>query len=150
MMRTMLKRLLLASVLLLACKKNPDLAAIDGGPLFNAPPTDGGATQEEVMKVIRAVRPQMEKCYDDAVAKKPTLQGKIVLLFAIGTDGRVDPKRAGLGGEAGDPVFAQCVLDVVVKQQFPAPKIATDVQLPMDLSKRKDAGVPAPADAAHD
>ena len=145
MMRAMPKTvawLVLAALACGGCKKKENAVPNAGAP------TDGGASSADVMTVIRAVRPQMEKCYDDAVAKKPDLPGKITLVFAINPDGRVDPTRAGLGGGTGEPAFAQCVLDIVVKQQFPAPKIATDVQLPLDLSKRKgDAGV---ADAAAD
>ncbi len=139
MMRAMVKY---AWVLLLClgCKKNAEALPDAGAAL------DGGVSQQEVLKVIRAVRPQMEKCYDDAHAKKPELAGKIVLVFAITKEGKVDPTRAGLGGEAGDPAFAQCVLDILVKQTFPAPKIVTDVQLPLDLAKRKGADAGA-ADA---
>jgi hypothetical protein len=129
-------------VLALGCKKKGD-ALPDGGV-----PTDGGVSQDDVLKVIRAVRPKMEQCYDDALIEKPNLAGKIILVFAINRDGTVDKTRLGLGGQAGDPAFAQCVLDIVAKQTFPPPSVITDVQLPLDLSKRKgaDAGVDAAAD----
>lgn len=130
----MLKRQTALMALLLtsqtACKKNR----------LPPPDPDSGVHQQDVTKVIRAARPEMEKCFDDAAAKRPDLVGKVVLVFAVRTDGTVDPASLGLGGQAGDPTFAQCVLDILAKQKFPPPKTTTDVQMPIDLSKHRDAG----------
>jgi hypothetical protein len=127
----MLKRLgLLALIVLsIACKKK-----------YDPPNPDSGSHQQDVTKVIRGVKPDMEKCFDEAVGKNPQLSGKIVLVFAIRTDGSVDPKSLGLGGPKGDPAFAQCVLDLVAKQKFPPPEVATDVQMPIELGKHRDSG----------
>lgn len=134
MLRFVSPLLLVLLFTLSACKKKPDQ------PAFIA---DGGSSEQDVKEVIRTIRPAMEKCYDDAVAKKPDLSGKLMLIFSIGLDGKVDPKTAGLGGQAGDPVFAQCVLDLVVLQQFPKPRVITDVQMPVNLGKHRDAGAPS-------
>lgn len=124
--------LLLAAVSLLsACKKK------EQGPTAVDP--DAGVPEAEVKRVIKAARPDMEKCYLEGVARKPDLSGKIVLVFAVGKDGKVDPTRTGMG-KAGDPAFAKCVLDILVKLDFPKPGVPTDIEFPMDLGKYVDAG----------
>lgn len=131
--------LLLAAVSLLsACKKKEPPAAID---------PDAGVPASEVKRIIKEARPGMEKCYLDGVARKPDLSGKIVLVFAVGKDGKVDTTRTGMG-QAGDPVFAKCVLDILVKLEFPKPGVPTDIEFPMDLGKYVDAGVSASASAS--
>jgi hypothetical protein len=134
--------LLLVAVLAIACKKN------EPSPADAAPATPGeqpkGLAEQDIKRVIKENRPAMEKCYDAAAAEKPGMEGKITLVFAVNPDGSVDKKRAGLGGDVGGEAFAKCVLDVVVGLQFPGAPAGTDVQMPLDLRKRADAGVEAP------
>ncbi len=124
-----------------ACKKPgptppdaPDAAAVGGDA------TAEGVPQQDLKRVIRENRPAMEACYDAALAKNPATSGKIELVFAVLRDGSVDPKTLGLAGEAKDPELAKCVLDVVVKAKFPPAGSITNVQFPVDLAKRGDAG----------
>lgn len=134
--------LVLALSALVACKKG-DATKADSG----AATLDAGITEADVKRVLKQARPAMEKCYVDALAKKPDQEGKVVLVFSITREGRVDPKNAGMGGGAGNPEFARCVLDVLVKLAFPKPAIVTDIEIPLDLGKYVDAGV-APAASA--
>lgn len=127
--------------LVLACKKKPEQAIVP------AADPDSGVPAAEAKRILKEARPGMEKCYVDALAKKPDLSGKVVLVFAVGKDGKVDPTRTGMGN-AGDPDFAKCVLDLVVKLEFPKPATVTDIEFPMDLGKYVDAGVAASASAS--
>lgn len=124
---------------LVACKKNEQgVAAAD---------PDAGVKQEDVKRIIKVARPGMEKCYVDALQRKPSLSGKITILFAVKTDGKVDTTRTGMAN-AGEPEFAKCVLDLLVKLEFPKPGVATDIELPMDLAKHIDPAILASASAA--
>ncbi len=139
--------LLLALVTCEACKKN-EAAPADAQPAPGGSVT--GVTQQDVKRIVRENRPAMEKCYDTALAAKPGLKGTITLVFSVNPDGSVDKKRAGLGGDVGGEEFAKCVLDVIVAMKFPTATAATDIQMPVDLGKRADAGVAAAPDAKGD
>jgi hypothetical protein len=128
----------LALVSLFGCKKSVPPAAVD---------PDAGVKQDDVKRLLKGARPAMEKCYVDALARAPGLSGKVTLVFAVNKDGRVDTSRTGMAN-AGDPGFARCVLDQLVKIEFPKPGVVTDVEFPLDLAKHIDPAVLASASAA--
>ncbi|MBI2393891.1 MAG: hypothetical protein HYV09_30245, partial [Deltaproteobacteria bacterium] len=99
--------LVLALSALVSCKKG-DPTQPDGGSAGASASVaiDSGITQADVKRVLKEARPAMEKCYRDALAKKPDQEGKVVLVFSITREGRVDPTNAGMGGGAGNPEFA--------------------------------------------
>lgn len=129
-----------------ACKKDGPQATADAAPVV----TGTGVAEADVKRVIREAKPMMEKCYAVHVTTAPDFAGKVTLVFAVNPDGSVDKKRLGLGGAEGADTFAKCVLDVVAELKFPAATAATDVQMPVDLGKRADAGVVATPDARGD
>jgi hypothetical protein len=141
---------LLLALALTACQKKSEPAPSGAPAGSGSAATEAGLSQQDVKAVVRANRPSMEKCYDEALSAKPDFKGKITLVFSVNPDGTVDKKRAGLGGDLGGETFAKCVLDVVVAMHFPAAKAPTDVQMPVYLSKRADAGVAAVPDARAD
>lgn len=61
-----------------------------------------------VRKPIRAKMEQFRACYEKALEKNPTLEGKVVVKFVIGKDGRVIESMG-----SGLPVVKDCVANVV-------------------------------------
>lgn len=147
-MPAMRRAALLTIVTLLACNacKKDQPATADASPVV----TGSGVVEADVKRVIREAKPNMEKCYAAQVAIAPDFTGKVTLVFAVNPDGSVDKSRLGLGGAEGADTFAKCVLDVVAGLKFPAATASTDVQMPVDLGKRADAGVIAAPDARGD
>ncbi len=61
-----------------------------------------------IRKPIRAKLPQIRACYEKALEKDPKLEGKVVVKFVIGKDGKVSESSG-----TGLPVVADCVANVV-------------------------------------
>jgi hypothetical protein len=75
----------------------------------------------EIQKVVRENFGPMRECYDKGLATDATLEGKVVMRFAIDREGKVS--AVGLG-ELTLPRcdVARCVRDTFWKLQFPKPE----------------------------
>src|SRR5689334_15094552 len=57
---------------------DPVTSQADGGPSL---------TRDEIRLVVRAKLPQVRACFDEGLARKPELGGRVVLRFTIGPRG---------------------------------------------------------------
>lgn len=79
-----------------------------------------GLAQEVIARVVRGSLGQMTSCYEKAMTKSPTLQGKVAVKFTI------DGKGAVLSAAPGDTNITDaemvtCVVAAVKRMSFPAP-----------------------------
>src|SRR5690242_13350199 len=92
-----------------------EVADLDGsGPPVDAvtPEADGGPslTRDEIRLVVRAKLPQVRACFDEGLARKPDLGGRVVLRFTIGPQGRPDAIAVDQD-ELGDPRVIECLCE---------------------------------------
>lgn len=65
--------------------------------------------QAKVTKTVRKRMAALRNCYEKALKKNPTLEGKIAVKFTIGTSGRVTAASA-TSDTLGDPSVTSCVI----------------------------------------
>ena len=81
----------------------------------------GGLTADEVGRIIRRHWNEIKYCYEKELTRNPNLAGKIVTSFTIGGTGHVqdcDVAETSLN----DPTVEDCVVKIIKRIQFPAPK----------------------------
>ncbi|MCM0606404.1 MAG: AgmX/PglI C-terminal domain-containing protein [Xanthomonadaceae bacterium] len=85
-----------------------------------------GLTKDEVGKVIHAHMSEVRYCYETAMIRNPSVEGKLMIDFVIGGNGRVktaSPKESSLK----DPQLDDCIVRRLSKWEFPHPKGGIDV-----------------------
>ncbi|HEY3444779.1 MAG TPA: AgmX/PglI C-terminal domain-containing protein [Myxococcales bacterium] len=91
---------------------------IDSDP----PETNGSLDPELVRKVIRSHVSQIRFCYEERLASKPSLAGKIRIRFLVNGEGRVPKASIAEGTTIEDPQLLACLLSRFRSWEFPAPK----------------------------
>jgi hypothetical protein len=92
-------------------------ASVVEGPLAfteRAPAVRGGASQvsgrlapELIQRVVRANFAAMRRCYQEGLARQPSLQGRISVRFVIERDGKV--ANVATSGDLADDEVKRCV-----------------------------------------
>jgi hypothetical protein len=80
-----------------------------------------GLTPEVVQRIVRTSSGRYRNCYEDALAKDPTLKGKLVLSFEVGKDGLVSGARKGTGSDLANEGVVQCATKLTNGMTFPIP-----------------------------
>ncbi len=91
----------------------PTEKKVKGKATVGAGDETGGTGILDSAKVTKTVRSKMsalQNCYEKALNKNPTLEGKISVKFTIGTSGRVTSANAS-SDSLGDASVTTCVLD---------------------------------------
>jgi outer membrane biosynthesis protein TonB len=81
----------------------------------------GTLESAEVNKVIKSKLTAIKVCYEKALQKNPTLEGKLSLRFTIGTDGRVTSALIAYETLA-DPEVSSCVITKIKYFVFSKPE----------------------------
>jgi hypothetical protein len=77
----------------------------------------GDLTRDQIVTVLNGANPSVKACYEQALAAKPTTEGKLSTRIVIGPDGKVLNATAG-GLDGG---LAACVQVVLSGLTFPKP-----------------------------
>lgn len=76
--------------------------------------------REAVRQTIRKSITSFKNCYDEGVKKNPSLEGKVVVEWDIGTEGSV--KTAAIKSSTlNDDAVHKCMIDNIMVLKFPAP-----------------------------
>jgi TonB family protein len=75
----------------------------------------------EVNKVVKSRLTAIKMCYEKALKKNPTLEGKLSVRFTIGTSGRVTSASVS-SDTLGDPEVSSCVISKVKTFAFSKPE----------------------------
>jgi hypothetical protein len=94
-------------------------AAVPSVVLKPAPAQDCEKCSDEVARSAMAVKPLVEKCYAEALAKQPGLDGSLVLGLAAGKDGKVQVESVVLDSVQNAEVVA-CVKKAMGAARAPA------------------------------
>jgi outer membrane biosynthesis protein TonB/serine/threonine protein kinase len=78
-------------------------------------------SKSAVRAAIERKQGRIVGCYESALLRKDTLSGKVTIEWRLGTSGRPTGAKVKVS-TLGDPKVAQCVLGVIRKTKFPAPK----------------------------
>jgi TonB family protein len=81
---------------------------------------DGKMDQAKINAIIKSKQKALQDCYERELRKNPNLQGKIVVRFTIGEDGKVSDVRIE-SDTMGNPDVADCILSRIRRWIFPKP-----------------------------
>ncbi len=73
-----------------------------------------------IQRIVRQNYGAFRSCYQQGLARKPDLQGRVVVRFVIGRDGLVS--NVGHADELGDPAVANCITRSFYGLTFPQPE----------------------------
>lgn len=82
-----------------------------------------GLPQEVIQRVVRSSLGRIRLCYESAMTKDPTLQGKVAVKFVIDGQGSVQSATAE-DATITDATMVSCVVGTVKALSFPAPEKA--------------------------
>ncbi|MDC0715714.1 AgmX/PglI C-terminal domain-containing protein [Nannocystis bainbridge] len=85
---------------------------------------DGSLYQTLIRRVVRAHMPEVRTCYNEGLARKPALAGKLTVNFEIGSDGHVLNSEA-VDSTLADPKVEACVAAAVRSWLFVRPDEGT-------------------------
>lgn len=96
-----------------------------------------GSLSSDLETAIAFRGKQAHRCYDNALAGDPNLQGKMTIALKIGASGAVCGASVA-SNDLGSPAVAQCVANYYRNGSFPAPKGGCSVELnvPLNFVKR--------------
>jgi hypothetical protein len=87
---------------------------------FLQPEVTGSLSPERVRAVLSQRRASIVRCHELSSGPRPTAQGRVVLRFVIGGDGRVLGAMA-LESESLDASASQCMVNEIRRLVFPSP-----------------------------
>lgn len=98
----------------------------------------GGSSTPEVETVLSFRAKQAHPCYDNALARDPTLRGKVSIAVRIGSNGQACSASVASNEMASAPSVANCVAGHFRGQPFPSPKGGCiDVNIPINFVPRQ-------------
>ena len=120
--RTLLVTIL--AVVIGACsgKARTETTAPTGGGGDDASPEttcEPGRCLEDISKNIAERRSDARACYEEGLKREPTMQGKIIINFAIDSEGVVGETSQGMqDGQIEDQQVVACVSEVIKTVRF--------------------------------
>ncbi len=136
-----------------AAKPMPPPSALSLSPEEPAPPDPvfcggkcAGGPNAALVEAIGKRATKAHRCYDNELARVPSLQGRVIVKMRIGSDGRMCTVTGAAADAKMDPV-ATCVAGyfrgAVGDQSLPAPSGGcADINLPIAFVPKGDAGAP--------
>lgn len=124
-------------------KRASDPQAAPGGP-GAAPgeaakpesiPAPSGDERRAIGETVRAHLDEITSCYDERLAERPKLSGKLMARFDIAADGTVT--SATVEG-VDDPELIECVTAAIREWKFERPKAAGKVRVAYPLVLRSE------------
>jgi hypothetical protein len=110
------------------------VARVDVGVVVRT--DERGNAPDDVTRSARALAPELIVCYEQGLAKEPTLRGAVVLGLEIDVGGKVSSARAELDG-LGAPEVTACVLGRVKSLRMPASR-AGRYSVPLRFGESSD------------
>jgi len=84
------------------------------------PRVSGYLSPEQVMRVVRANMAAVRYCYENELARQPSLRGRIVIAWRVNREGRVASPRVG-SSTMGNARVEGCIVRQVRNWRFPEP-----------------------------
>jgi len=87
---------------------------------MGATSVSGRLPPEVIQRIVRQNFGRFRLCYENGLRNNPNLQGRVVVRFVIGRDGRVS--NVGGGGDLPDGGVTSCVTRAFYGLSFPQPE----------------------------
>lgn len=101
------------------------LASVRGGKL----------TDSQLETALARADAKLERCYEQALKKKPRTEGRLTLSWTVRPNGRVAGVRK-VGGTIDDTTLYRCTAAAITATRFPRPaKRAATVKLPIEYKR---------------
>jgi hypothetical protein len=101
--------------------KPPPPAASGAGSGESTTACEPGRCLEDISKVIAERKDDARACYADARTRTPKLQGRVVINFAIDSEGSVGETSQGLqDGQLEDAALVECLSNLIKTVKFAA------------------------------
>lgn len=94
------------------------------GAIPSLPPEAAGGAgldKNAIATVVRTARQKVQRCYEKALQKQPTLAGKVVVEFTISPAGAVSEANADDETTMPDATVVRCVRETIEGLRFPKP-----------------------------
>jgi hypothetical protein len=88
----------------------------------------GGLDKDIIRRIVRAHINEVRFCYNQGLAREPTLRGRVSIRFAIGGTGKVLAAMVA-ESELKDARVAECIVRAVRRWTFPKPTSAGTVEV---------------------
>ncbi len=88
--------------------------------LHVASPQYGSPYKASISRVMKTLSPQIQYCYVQALTRRPSIQGRLLVRFIIDTAGQVPVAR--IKQSLGDKILDSCILRIVRSARFPRPR----------------------------
>ena len=82
--------------------------------------THGNLDKEIIRRIVRRHLNEVKYCYDQALVRKPKLDGRLVAQFTIAGNGQVIAS-VKQSSTLGDPTAEMCVVNAIKRWEFPSP-----------------------------
>lgn len=97
-------------------------------------PLQGNLLPGEIQAVVRSSRAHLRGCYEAALERNKSLQGKLTLAFGIDGDGRVTSPAVEIEPSLAEQGLEACLLQDLEKMRFPATGKTTTVKYPIVMT----------------
>ena len=98
----------------------------------------GKLDKEKVVKTLEEKIPDLEKCYSNALKRKPKLKGELTYSWTVNLAGRVSGIRKQRASTISNTAMITCATTVIRNTRFPKPKRGSaTVQMPIAFSRAK-------------
>ena len=114
----------------------------------SAPAVMGSLSPDVIRRVVLRNLGQVNRCYQLALARVPTLAGRFALRFVIDPSGNVSGATPAPGSTLRDPTFELCMTTAVRRWVFPALSAAGSVTVTYPFTFQPPASLPAPTPRA--
>jgi hypothetical protein len=118
--------------------------AATGGPpivrVYATPQINGAIKEEDLGKAIGMATPDMQRCYQKGLEKKPDLAGQMHVRFNVKSDGKID-HAIDMESQIPDKDVVGCILKVFDAIKLPPPSSPiTSVMVPLELTTAPAGG----------
>lgn len=81
---------------------------------------EGSLDKDEIREVVKTHIQEIRGCYNEGLSRKPTMAGKLTVIFEIAAGGEVSSSQIQ-GSTLADAKVEGCVAAAVQSWKFPAP-----------------------------
>lgn len=106
---------------------DPDLVGSENGPAKSIPRVrqaeasiNGGLDKDIVRRIIRVHVNEVRRCYNQGLARDPSLEGRVTIAFTVGPTGKVTESKVE-STTLDDEAVGTCTAKAVKRWKFPKP-----------------------------